>query len=359
MLPLKLSEIAKILDGTLIGPDDPVLTGVAGLNEAGASDLSFLAVAKRPSDAAGSDAGALLVGPKVVVDKPCIQVEDPYRAFAQVLAGQQIEADRAFPPGVHATAVIDPGADVSRAAAVGPYCVVGAGSVLGSGTRLGSHVSIGCDVTVGVDCVIHPQAVIREGCRLGDRVIVHACVVLGSDGFGYLPGPTGMQKVPQVGIVAVGDDVEFGAGVTVDRATTGRTVIGTGSKIDNQVQIAHNVQVGRHCALSAQVGIAGSCVIEDGVIFGGQVGVGDHITIGAGTKLGGQSGVTGDLEPGSRVFGTPAQDAKESFRTTAATRRLPQMQALVRELKQKIDQLESRLAAVEGQHPSANNDQEN
>ncbi len=347
MLPLKLSEIAKLVGGTLVGDVDPELTGVAGLAEAGASDLSFLAETKRPVVAAESGAGGLLVGLQVVVDKPCIQVEDPYRAFALVLAGQQIAADRAFPPGVHSTAVIDPAADVSRATAVGPYCVVGAGTVLGTGTRLGSHVSIGCDVTVGADCVIHPQAVLREGCRLGDRVIVHACVVLGSDGFGYLPGPTGMQKVPQVGIVAVGDDVEFGAGVTVDRATTGRTVIGSGSKIDNQVQIAHNVQVGQHCALSAQVGIAGSCVIADGVIFGGQVGVGDHITIGAGTKLGGQSGVTNDLPAGSRVFGTPAQDAKESFRTTAATRRLPQLQATVRELKQTIAQLEGRLAAVE------------
>ena len=297
MLPLKLSEIAKMVGGTLIGDSDPHLTGVAGLADADADDLSFLAGDKRPSAAAGSGAGALLVGPNVVVDKPSVQVEDPYRAFALVLAGQQIAVDRAFPPGVHGTAVIDPAADVSRAAAVGPYCVVGAGAVLGSGTRLGSHVSIGCDVTVGADCVIHPQAVIREGCRLGDRVIVHACVVLGSDGFGYLPGPAGMQKVPQVGIVDVGDDVEFGAGVTVDRATTGRTVIGTGSKIDNQVQIAHNVQVGQHCALSAQVGIAGSCVIGDGVIFGGQVGVGDHITIGPGSQLGGQSGVPMTCRP--------------------------------------------------------------
>ncbi len=359
MLPLRLSEIAKLVRGDLIGEADPEICGAAGLSDAGETDLSFVSAAKGLRAAATSAAGAFLVGRNVVVDKPSIQVDDPYRAFAQVLAGLQIALDRAFPPGVHGTAVIDPTAEVSAAAAIGPYCVVGAGTVLGAGTRLAAHVSLGCDVTVGPDCVIHPMVVIREGCRLGKRVVVHAGVVLGSDGFGYLPGPEGMLKIPQVGIVEVADDVEFGAGVTVDRATTGRTVIGSGSKLDNQVQIAHNVQVGSHCALSAQTGIAGSCVVGDGVICGGQVGVGDHITIGAGSQIGGQSGITHDLAPGSRIFGTPGQDAKESFRITAATRRLPALQATVRELKQRIADLETRLATVVGQKPAATQDQEN
>ncbi len=363
MLPLKLSEIANLVGGTLVGDTDPLLTGVSGLAEANENELSFLGLGKPASEANKSAAGGLFVATTIAVDKPCIQVEDPYRAFAMVLAGMDIEIDRIFPPGVHSTAVVDDTADVSGATAIGPYCVVGAGTILGAGTRLASHVIIGCDVVMGNDCVIYPQVVIREGCRLGDRVIVHASAVIGSDGFGYLPGAAGMQKVSQVGIVEVGDDVEFGAGVTVDRATAGRTVIGAGCKIDNQVQIAHNVQMGHHCALSAQVGIAGSCVVGDGVVFGGQVGVGDHLTIGSGTKLGGQSGVTANLAPGSRVFGTPAQDVKESFRTTAATRRLPQLQATVRELHNMVAQLEDRLAAVEGQMPptnnATNNDQEN
>lgn len=358
MLPLRLSEIATLVGGDLKGSGDPEIRGAAGLQDAGPTELSFLANGKKTSEAAGSAAGALLVGRNVVVDKPRIEVDDPYRAFAKVLAGIQIDADRAFPLGVHETAVIDPTADVSKAASVGPYCVVGAGSVLGLGTRLGSHVSIGCDVTIGADCVIHPQVVIREGCRLGNRVIVHATVVIGADGFGYLPGPQGMQKIPQVGIVDIADDVEFGAGATIDRATTGRTVVGTGTKIDNQVQIAHNVTLGSHCALSAQVGLAGSTVVGDGVIFGGQVGVGDHITIGPGTQLGGQSGVTGDLPAGSRVFGTPAVDAKKSFRNAAAVRRLPELQATVRDLKKRLAALEAKLANAEGSEPTAINDQE-
>ncbi len=359
MLPLRLSEIAKLIGGELIGDADPEICGVAGLEDASEADLGFVAGAGQLGTAAASRAGALLVGRDVEVDKPSIQVDDPYHAFVQVLAGVQVDVDRTFPPGVHETAVIDPTADVGRATAIGPYCVVGAGAVLGTGTRLGSHVSIGCDVTVGAACTIYPQAVIREGCRLGERVIVHAGVVLGSDGFGYLPGPDGMVKIPQVGIVDVADDVEFGAGVTVDRATTGRTYIGTGTKLDNQVQIAHNVQVGSHCAFSAQTGIAGSCVLGDGVVCGGQVGVGDHITIGAGSLVGGQSGITSDLEPGSRVFGTPAQDASESFRITAAGRRLPKLQATVRELNKRIAELENRLAIAEGNTPDAIQDQEN
>jgi len=359
MLPLRLSEIAKLVGGQMVGSEDPELSGAASLADAGPGDLSFVTAGKHLAAAADSTAGALLVGPNTVVDKPSIRVDDPYRAFARILAGLLVDIDRTFPPGVHATAVVDAAADVSRATSIGPYCFVGAGAVIGDGSRLGSHVSIGCDVHVGSACVIHAQVVLREGCRLGDRVIVHAGVVLGSDGFGYLTGPQGMQKIPQVGIVDVGDDVEIGAGVTVDRATTGRTIIGAGSKLDNQVQIAHNVRLGDHCALSAQTGIAGSCVLGDGVICGGQVGVGDHITIGAGSQLGGQSGVTHDIPAGSQLFGTPAQDAKQSFRNSAAVQRLPELQATVRQLRKQIADLEKRLATVEGTAPDAISDQEN
>ena len=348
MLPLRLSEIAKLVGGVLEGKVDPVITGAAGLADAGPGDVSFVIDAGRQAAAAASGAGALIIGADMAVDKPLIRVDDPYRAFARLLAGQAIAPERAFPPGVHATAVVDPTADVGAAAAIGPYCVIGAGVVVGAGSRLGAHVVLGCDVSVGRDCVIHPQVVIREGCRLGDRVIVHPAVVVGSDGFGYLPGASGMEKIPQVGIVEVGDDVELGAGVTVDRATTGRTVIGAGSKLDNQVQVGHNVRVGQHCALSAQSGIAGSSVLGDGVVCGGQVGIGDHLEIGDGTKMGGQSGVTGNLAPGSRVFGTPARDVKDTFRGYAALRRLPALQGRVRDLERKLAALEARMAADTG-----------
>jgi UDP-3-O-[3-hydroxymyristoyl] glucosamine N-acyltransferase len=359
MLPLRLSEIARMVGGDLVGPGDPLLTGAAGLSEAGAGDLSFVTDSRRAAAVAASGAGALLVGPELTVDKPCVRVNDPYRAFTVVLARLQIDLDRAFPPGIHETAIVAASADVSQAVAVGPFCVVGDGSVLGPGTRLGSHVSLGCDVSLGADCLVYPQAVIREGCRLGSRVIVHAGVVLGSDGFGYLPDPQGLHKIPQVGIVVLEDDVELGAGVTVDRATTGQTVIGQGTKVDNQVQIAHNVRIGRHCALSAQVGIAGSATLGDGVVFGGQVGVGDHLTIGSGTTAGGQAGITRSLAPGSRVFGTPAEAAHQSFRATAALRRLPDLLAEIRRLRTEITELQTRLAPTEDGPGPAVEDQEN
>jgi len=359
MRPVRLSEIARLVGGELIGEADPELHGVAGLADAGVADLSFVNDVRRLATAAGSAAGALLVGRNVVVDKPSVQVDDPYQAFARVLAEVQTDLSRVFPPGIHETAVINASADVAGAVAIGPYCVIGAGAVLGAGTRLGSHVSVGCDVTVGSDCLVYPQVVIREGCRVGCGVILHAGVVLGSDGFGYLPGASGLQKIPQVGIVVVADGVEIGAGTTVDRATTGETTIATGTKIDNQVQIAHNVQVGSHCALSAQVGIAGSCVVEDGVVCGGQVGVNDHVKIGAGSQVGGQTGIVSDLPPESRVFGTPALDVRESFRTTAAMRRLPGLLAMVRELKQQVAELKIRLDNAEGQPTDALEDQEN
>ena len=358
MLPLRLSEIAELVGGDLAGPADLLISGAAGLAEAGAADLSFVADPGRLAEAAGCGAGALLVGRNVAVDKPAIAVDDPYRAFATVLAGMRIPTDRAFPPGVHPTAVVHPDADVSRAGSIGALCVIGAGAVIGPGTRIGPLVSVGCDVIIGADCVVHPQVVIREGCQLGQRVIVHAAAVIGSDGFGYLPGPAGMEKIPQVGIVCLEDDVEIGAGATIDRATTGRTVIGLGTKIDNQVQIAHNVRVGRHCALSAQVGIAGSAELGDGVVCGGQVGIGDHIVVGAGTKIGGQGGVISDLPAGSRVFGTPAHDVKEFFRVTAATRRAPALRLAVRDLKLRIAELEARLADAAGEGSGVRDDQE-
>jgi UDP-3-O-[3-hydroxymyristoyl] glucosamine N-acyltransferase len=338
---MRLSEVAALVGGRLLGADDPVLTGVAALAEAGPGDLSFVADARRAADGRASAAGALLVPAGVEPGRPAVAVDRPYEAFARVLARFATAPDRLFPPMVHPTAVVDPTAVVA-AAAVGPYCVVGAGARVGPGTRLGAHVVIGCDATVGADCVLHAHVVVREGCRLGDRVIAHAGAVVGADGFGYLAGPGGQAKIPQVGIAVVEDDVELGALVTIDRATTGRTVIGAGSKLDNQVHVAHNVRIGRGCALSAQTGIAGSCVLGDGVITGGQVGIADHITIGDRARIGAQAGVMKDVPPGATVFGYPALDFQESFRITAALRRLPAALGRLRALEDRAADRQTR-----------------
>jgi UDP-3-O-[3-hydroxymyristoyl] glucosamine N-acyltransferase len=334
MKALRLSEVAKLLGGELIGTDDPMITGVSGIEEAGPGDLTFLARKNFSSALAASGAAAVLVGPDIEVDIPSVRVGNPYAAFADFLEGLLPDPDRVFPPGVHPTAVIDATADVTSVVSVGPYCVIGPGTVVGTGTRLGAHVVLGCDVSIGADCRIYAGVTMREGCLVGDRVWIHSGAVLGSDGFGYLPGPAGIRKIPQVGIVEIQDDVEIGAGVCIDRATTGRTVVGVGSKIDNLVQIGHNVRLGNGCSLSAQTGIAGSSTLGDGVLAGGQVGIGDHIHIGAGAVIGGNSGVTNDVPAGKSLFGYPAVDAKESFRMFAALRKLPELLKRVRRLEE-------------------------
>lgn len=328
----RLSELAVRLGGKLREGSDPLVSGAASLADAGPGDLCFVAGPERLVEAQASAAGAFLLPPGMDLGRPAIEVERPYEAFARYLALFLPEPDRLYPPGVHATAVIHPEALV-EATSVGPYCVVGAGARVGGGTRLGPHVTIGCDAVIGRDCVLHAQVTVRECCVLGDRVIVHAGSVVGADGFGYLAGPAGQVKIPQVGIVEVQDDVELGAHVTIDRATTGRTVIGAGSKLDNQVHVAHNVRLGRHCALSAQTGIAGSCTLGNGVITGGQVGIADHLNIGDGARIGAQAGVIKDVPAKAAMFGYPALGFQESFRITAALRRLPAALARLRALE--------------------------
>lgn len=333
MQKMRLREIAELVGGEVVG-EDAEITGAAGLEDAGAGDLTFVSRASLLPQLASSGAGAVLLGPGMDTELPAILCEDPYRAFAKVLELSLPDPDRVFPPGIHATAVVAADADVA-AAAIGPYCVIGAGTTVGAGTRLGPHVTLGPDVTVGCDCVLHATATVREGCRLGDRVVLQTGVVIGTEGFGYLPGAAGLERIPQVGAVVVEDDVEIGACSCIDRATTGLTVVGAGTKIDNLIQIGHNVRVGRHCALSAQTGISGSSTVGNGVTMGGQVGVADHVKIGDGVKIGAQSGIMKDVEPGGTVFGSPALDVKETFRIKGAMRRLP-------ELLRRVAQLERR-----------------
>ncbi|MBU2503005.1 MAG: UDP-3-O-(3-hydroxymyristoyl)glucosamine N-acyltransferase [bacterium] len=331
-----LSQIARLLGGTVSGDGDLVITGLADLEEAGPGDLTFVAEGSFLGRLAGSCAGAVVLCEGMPADRPAIFVADAYAAFARLLAERLPDPDRSFPPGVHPTAVIDKDADVGGARSIGPYCVIGPGVALGRDCRLGPHVILGADVRLGDGCVLHGQTTLREGCILGDRVVIHPGCVIGSDGFGYRPGPTGMVKIPQVGIVQIEDDVEIGAGVTIDRATVGRTRIGAGSKIDNQVQIGHNVTIGRHCALSALTGIAGSTTLEDGIVVGGQAGIGDHLRIGAGARIGGKSGVWRDVPPGATLFGYPALDIKETFRITGAMRQLPDLIKRFRRLEKRV-----------------------
>ncbi len=349
MDPVRLSDLATRLAAELIGDGEVVISGAAGLEHAGPGDITFLARPSLVGKLGQCEAAAVIVGPDVDVDRPALRVQDPYRVFARLLADLATPLERLFPPGIHPTAVVDPSADVADGVSLGPGVVVGQGCRVGAGSRLGPHVVLECDVTVGADCILFAHVVVRDRCRLGDRVILHPACVLGADGFGYLPGPTGLEKIPQVGIVILEDDVELGAGTCVDRATTGTTVIGQGTKLDNMVQVGHNVKIGRHGVFSAQTGISGSCVIGDGVSMGGQVGVKDHLKVGDKAQVGAKSGLHKDVPDGAAVFGYPAMEAGDAMRIVTAMSRLPQLVRKVRDLERSLERLTS--ATEDGSKP--------
>jgi UDP-3-O-[3-hydroxymyristoyl] glucosamine N-acyltransferase len=325
MEPVRLRELARQLDAELIGDGEVVITGAAGLEHAGPGDITFLARPGLAGRLAASAAAAVIVGPSLEPDRPALRVAEPYLAFAGLLQRQATPLDRLFPPGIHPTAVVAPSATLAGGVCLGPGAVVGEDCRLGAGVRLGPHVVLEPDVEIGADSVLYAHAVVRERCRLGRRVILHPGCVIGADGFGYLPAGERPIKIPQVGIVVLEDDVELGAGTCIDRATTGTTVIGAGSKLDNLVQIGHNVHVGRGCVFSAQTGISGSCEIGDGVFMGGQVGLADHIRVGRGVQIGAKSGVHKDVGDGETMFGYPALEGREAMKIAAALRRLPDL----------------------------------
>lgn len=266
-------------------------------------------------------------------------VENPSVALARVCARIEQVLWPKPRPGVHATAAVDPAARIAATATVGPLCVVEAGATVGERVHLQAQVFVGRGASIGEDCWLMPGVVVAAECALGRRVRLQPGVVIGSDGFGYefVGGRHG--KVPQVGTVVVGDDVEIGANSTLDRARFSRTVVGEGTKIDNLVQIAHNVVIGRHCLLCSQVGISGSTTLQDYVVLGGQAGVGGHITLGKGMKSGGQAGITSDVAPGSFVNGTPAIPCLLERRIAILHQRLP-------DLFRRLDALAEELAVA-------------
>ncbi len=323
-MSLRLSELADRLGVPASGDADPLITGVAGLDDAGEGDITFAEDRRRVKALATTGASAAVVAPEADCPLPALRDADPRAVFTRILALFAPDPDGVFPPGVHPTALVHESAVVAEDAAVGPYAVVGADVEIGADTRLGPHVVLERGVRIGARGRLHAQVTVREDCVLGDDCILHPGAVIGSDGFGYHPGPEGLVRIPQIGIVVLEDRVEIGANTCVDRATTGETRIGAGTKIDNQVQVAHNVRIGANTAISAQTGISGSCVIGSGVSMGGQVGMGDHMSLGDGVKVAGKSGITRDVPAGETVFGYPAVEIRRAFRQVALIQRLPE-----------------------------------
>ena len=338
---MKLAELAARLECRLEGEGDIEITRVAGIQDARPGDVTFLANRKYEKALAKTQASAVIAREDAPAG-PCamLRAHDPYLAFARAV--RVFAPDSRPSAGVHPLVAIASDAILGRDVSIRPFVSVGEGAVIGDRTLVYPNVTIGPGVHIGDDCVIHSNVAIRERVTLGNRVVLQNGVVIGGDGYGFVRRGDGThEKIPQVAAVVIEDDVELGANTTVDRPAVGETRIKSGAKIDNLVQIAHGVTVGRNVLMAAQVGIAGSTEIEDDVMFGGQVGVGGHLTIGRGVIAVGQSGVTNSLDPGAMVAGYPAIDAQEWRRASAVFRRLP-------ELKRRLQALEARLAELTG-----------
>lgn len=332
---MKAKALAEALGARLDGDPELRITGVAPLERAGAADVSFLANPRYREAAERSGAGAVLVAEGVVLPgKTLLVCANPYAAFAKVLA--LFHPERRREPGIHPTAVLGEGCTVAPDAHIGPLAVLLDGVTVGPR----SVVEAGCvlmeECEVGEDCRLFPRVVLYPRTRLGNRVILHAGVVVGSDGFGYAPERGVHRKVPQVGRAVIEDDVEIGANTTVDRGTLEETRIGAGTKIDNLVQIAHNVRTGEGCILVAQSGISGSTRLGRGVIFAGQSGAVGHIRIGDGVRVGAKSAVTKDLPDGAFVTGHPAVDHRLWLKERALSGRLEEMFKRLRALERRL-----------------------
>lgn len=339
---MTLKKIAELVGGEVVGDGETIVTGVSGIKEATAGDITFVASDRYASlidETAASAAVVSLNEDQRRYRIPVVKVKDPDIAFVRIVESFAPKPVR-FAKGIHETATIGADAEIGKDVSVQANCVVEDGARIGDGTVLCPGVYVGHCASVGKNCLIYPAVCIRERCVIGDRVIMHSHAVVGSDGFGYSTIRGVHYKIPQVGIVEIENDVEIGANVTVDRARFGRTLIKKGAKIDNMVQIAHNVTIGENCVIAAQTGIAGSTVIGDNVLIGGQAGLTGHLMIGNNVKIAGKSGVTKDVADDACVSGFPAQARTKELKDMAALRKLPDLLGQIRKLQERVSELE-------------------
>ncbi|MFB3853114.1 MAG: UDP-3-O-(3-hydroxymyristoyl)glucosamine N-acyltransferase [Vicinamibacterales bacterium] len=341
---MKLRELAERLACRLEGDGEIEIRSVAGLLEAGPGDISFLANNRYTSSMLRTRASAVILGEDAPA-APCamLRSKNPYLAFAEAMT--VFAAPEKPEPGIHPFSCVADDAVIGEAVYVGPFVVIDGQATIGARTIIHPHVYVGHGARVGEDCLIHSNVAIRERTIVGNRVIVQNGAVIGSDGFGFAPRPDGTyQKIPQSSIVVIEDDVEIGANTTVDRPALGETRIAAGAKIDNLVQIAHGVAIGRNTVLSAQVGVAGSTKVGDQVILAGQVGVADHITVGNGVRATAQTGIAGSVPDGAFISGYPAIENREWLKASTVFRHLPELRRTVLALERRIAELEARLA---------------
>jgi UDP-3-O-[3-hydroxymyristoyl] glucosamine N-acyltransferase len=338
MPDFSVAELAERTNGEAVGDLSTRIRAVATLEAAGSDELSIVANRKYLPYVADTRAGAVLASRELADSLPAtltrIVVADPHLALSRVLA--LLYPPKAHAPGIHPTAIIGERVALGSDVSIGPYAVVEEGSAIGDRVRIGPHSVIGEDSRIGADTVVHPHVTLYAGVIVGERCILHSGARLGSDGFGYVWSGGKHEKVPQVGGCRIGDDVEIGANTAIDRGSIGETWVGQGTKIDNLVHLAHNVRIGQHAILVAQVGIAGSSSVGDGAVLGGQAGVGGHIAVGAGARVGGQAGVIGDIPPGETVSGYPARPHREAMRAQGALFRLPLLVRRIQRLERAL-----------------------
>ncbi|MDD4940568.1 MAG: UDP-3-O-(3-hydroxymyristoyl)glucosamine N-acyltransferase [Candidatus Omnitrophica bacterium] len=338
-----LQEIARLVGGDIAGDENALITGVAGIEDAREGDITFMANPKYQTFLSRTRASCVIVG-RDAADaggKTLLRVDNPSLAFTQVVSFIHPQ-DIRHPAGVHASAVVAPGAVIGKNAGIGACAVIGEGARIGDNTVIYPNCSIGRNAVIGSNTIVYSNVSIREDVKVGNNVIVHAGTVIGSDGFGFVTVNGVHHKIPQVGTVVIEDDVEIGANCTIDRARFDKTVIGQGTKLDNMVHIAHNVTIGRNCLIVAQVGVSGSTTIGNNVILAGQVGVVGHVTIGDNAIVMAKSGISKNVPENSVLYGVPAQPVNEAKKLHAYVNGLPKMHQTLKELKERMDKLENK-----------------
>lgn len=342
-MSITLGEIAAAVEGELRGDPTFPVERATSLELAGPRDLALVPDARAAKAITASRAGAVVVPRDVAVtDRPSIAVDHPRLALQRIL---QLFVPPAEAAGIDPTAVIAEDVAVGDGTSIGAFSYIGKGSVLGRNVRIHPQVFVGARVRIGDNSVLYPQAVVLDDVVIGARVILHSHATVGSDGFGYVEAGGVHLKIPQLGSVILGDDVEVGAGAAIDRATLPgmATMVGDGTKIDNLVQVAHNCRIGRACILCGQTGLSGSVTLGDGVILGGQAGIADHVELGSGVMIGAQSGVTKSVPEPGIYLGYPAEPQKGYWRVQAAVRRVPELMKELKRLAREIEELKSRL----------------
>ncbi len=338
-------QIAEFIQGTVVGDENATVHTFAKIEEGIPGSISFLSNPKYLHYIYDTKASIVLVNkdftPEQEVKTTLIKVDNAYESLAKLLT--LYEMSKPKKTGIDSLAYIAPTAKIGKEVYIAPFAYIGEGAVIGDNTAIYPHATIGENAQIGNNCILYPNVTVYHDCRIGNQCILHAGSVIGADGFGFAPSPEGYEKIPQIGIVIIEDNVEIGANTCIDRSTMGATIVHKGVKLDNLIQIAHNVEVGSHTVMSSQVGIAGSTKIGEWCMFGGQVGVAGHIKVNDHVSVAAQSGIAKATKENQAIMGSPAIDAKQYFKCSAVFKNLPEMFSTVNQLQKEIEELKKQL----------------